>query len=140
MKSFSDRKICSMQAIDLAKLALGRILFSDKGEAVKLLLNEGEDLNIKSLNSRNLLAVSEIKRNKDGSLDIKLYDMIQAAELMYEIGKEEISNEESGANFLEGFLKSARQLSSSQENALESSQQSDNSSSEQEGGNAPEGA
>lgn len=133
MKRFSDRKICSMQAIDLAKLALGRILFSDKGETVKILISQGEDLNIKSLSNQNLLAVSEIKRNKDGSLDIKLYDMIKAAELMFEIGKEEISNEESGANFLEGFLKSARQLSSSQDNAKEDNQQSYDSLSNKEG-------
>lgn len=111
MKRFSDRKICSMSAISLAKLALGRILFSDKSEAVRLSLDNSGEINTKSLNSENLLAVSEIKRNKDGGADIKLFDMIKATELMFEIGKEENENEESGSDFLEGFLKSAKQLS-----------------------------
>lgn len=114
MKRFSDRKICSMPAISLAKLALGRILFSDKSEAVKLSLVNSGDVNTKALNNENLFAVSEIKRNKDGGADIKLFDMIKAAELMFEIGKEENENEESGTDFLEGFLKSAKQLSSKQ--------------------------
>ena len=87
MKRFSDRKICSMKAIDLAKLALGRMLFSDKSETAKLLLNNDGDFNIKSLNSQSLIAASDIRRNKDGSFDIKLYDMIKAAELMFEIRK-----------------------------------------------------
>lgn len=100
-----------MSAISLAKLALGRILFSDKSEAVRLSLDNSGEINTKSLNSENLLAVSEIKRNKDGGADIKLFDMIKATELMFEIGKEENENEESGSDFLEGFLKSAKQLS-----------------------------
>ncbi len=125
MKRFSDRKICSMKAIDLAKLALGRMLFSDKSETAKLLLNNDGDFNIKSLNSQSLIAASDIRRNKDGSFDIKLYDMIKAAELMFEIGKEEINNEESGNNFLEGFLRSAKQLSNSKDNTKEINQQSD---------------
>ena len=49
---------------------------------------------------------------------------------MFEIGKEENSNEESGAEFLEGFLKSARQLSSSQETAKEIAEQCEHSSSD----------
>ena len=128
MKRFSDRKICSMKAIDLAKLALGRMLFSDKSETAKLLLNNDGDFNIKSLNSQSLIAASDIRRNKDGSFDIKLYDMIKAAELMFEIGKEEINNEESGNNFLEGFLRSAKQLSNSKDNTKEINQQSDSCS------------
>ena len=130
MRKFSDRKICSTPAVELAKLALGRMLFSDKKEAVKLSLSDGENVNIKSLNAESLNAVSDIKRNKDGGVDIKLFDMIKAAELMFEIGKEENSNEESGAEFLEGFLKSARQLSSSQETAKEIAEQCEHSSSD----------
>ncbi len=130
MRKFSDRKICSTPAVELAKLALGRMLFSDKKEAVKLSLSDGENVNIKSLSAESLNAVSDIKRNKDGGVDIKLFDMIKAAELMFEIGKEENSNEESGAEFLEGFLKSARQLSSSQETAKEIAEQCEHSCSD----------
>ena len=130
MRKFSDRKICSTPAVELAKLALGRMLFSDKKEAVRLSLSDGENVNIKSLNAESLNAVSDIKRNKDGGVDIKLFDMIKAAELMFEIGKEENSNEESGTDFLEGFLKSARQLSSSQDTAKESTYQCENSCSD----------
>lgn len=130
MRKFSDRKICSTPAVELAKLALGRMLFSDKKEAVRLSLSDGENVNIKSLNAESLNAVSDIKRNKDGGVDIKLFDMIKAAELMFEIGKEENSNEESGTDFLEGFLKSARQLSSSQDTAKESAYQCKNSCSD----------
>lgn len=111
MKRFSDRKICSMPAISLAKLALGRILFSDKSEAVKLSLDNSDEINAESLKSEDLFAVSDIKRNKDGGVDIKLVDMIKAIELMLKIGIEENENEESGTDFLEGFLKSAKQLS-----------------------------
>lgn len=130
MRKFSDRKICSTPAVELAKLALGRMLFSDKKEAVRLSLSDGENVNIKSLNAESLNAVSDIKRNKDGGVDIKLFDMIKAAELMFEIGKEENSNEESGTDFLEGFLKSARQLSSSQDTAKVSAYQCENSCSD----------
>ena len=130
MRKFSDRKICSTPAVELAKLALGRMLFSDKKEAVRLSLSDGENVNIKSLNAESLNAVSDIKRNKDGGVDIKLFDMIKAVELMFEIGKEENSNEESGTDFLEGFLKSARQLSSSQDIAKESTYQCENSCSD----------
>lgn len=126
MKRFSDRKICSMQALDLAKLAIGRILFSDKSGAVKLLLSNSEEVNKKSLNNEDMLAVSDIRRNKDGSIDVKMYDIIKAAELMIEIGKEENNNQESGADFLEGFLKSAKQLSTLQDNENENNQQSEN--------------
>ena len=132
MKRFSDRKICSMPAVELAKLALGRMLFSDKSEAVKLSLSDSGEVSKKSINGESMLSVSDIKRNKDGSIDLKLFDMIKAAELMFEIGKEENNNEESGANFLEGFLKSARQLSSSQNYENDSNQQSENYSSDKE--------
>ncbi len=125
MKRFSDRKIRSTSAVELAKLALGRMLFSDKSDAIRLSLSDSSDMNTKSLNSDSLLAVSDIKRNKDGGVDIKLFDMIKAAELMFEIGKEENGNEETGANFLEGFLKSAKQLSLSQDTAKETPEQSD---------------
>ena len=125
MKRFSDRKIRSTSAVELAKLALGRMLFSDKSDAIRLSLSDSSDLSMKSLNSDGLFAVSDIKRNKDGGVDLKLFDMIKAAELMFEIGKEENGNEETGANFLEGFLKSARQLSLSQETANENAEQSD---------------
>ncbi len=125
MKRFSDRKIRSTSAVELAKLALGRMLFSDKSDAIRLSLSDSSDMNTKSLNSDSLLAVSDIKRNKDGGVDIKLFDMIKAAELMFEIGKEENGNEETGANFLEGFLKSAKQLSLSQDTANENAEQSD---------------
>lgn len=131
MRNFSDRKICSTPAVELAKLALGRMLFSDKKEAVRLSLSDGENVNVKSLKAESLNAVSDIKRNKDGGVDIKLFDMIKAAELMFEIGKEENSNEESGAEFLEGFLKSARQLSSSQETAKEITEQCEHSCSDE---------
>ena len=130
MRKFSDRKICSTPAVELAKLALGRMLFSDKKEAVRLSLSDGENVNIKSLNAESLNAVSDIKRNKDGGVDIKLFDMIKAAELMFEIGKEENSNEESGTDFLEGFLKSARQLSSSQDTTKQSTYLCENSCSD----------
>ncbi len=126
MRKFSDRKICSMPAIELAKLAVGRMLFSDKSEAIGLSLSDSGEVNVKPLNGYDLLAISDIKRNKDGSVDIKLFDMIKAAELMFEIGKEEMGKEETGADFLEGFLKSARQLSSSQENEKENAEQSEN--------------
>ena len=125
MKRFSDRKIRSTSAVELAKLALGRMLFSDKSDAIRLSLSDSSDMSMKSLNSDSLLAVSDIKRNKDGGVDIKLFDMIKAAELMFEIGKEENGNEETGANFLEGFLKSAKQLSLSQDTANENAEQSD---------------
>lgn len=125
VKRFSDRKIRSTSAVELAKLALGRMLFSDKSDAIRLSLSDSSDMSMKSLNSDSMLAVSDIKRNKDGGVDIKLFDMIKAAELMFEIGKEENGNEETGANFLEGFLKSARQLSLSQETAKETPEQSD---------------
>lgn len=114
MKRLSDRKICSMPAAELAKLALGRILFSDKSEAVKLSLDKSSEINTGLLSEENLFAVSEIKRNKDGSADLKFIDRLKAAELMLEIGKEENENEESGTEFLEGFLKSAKQISSAQ--------------------------
>ncbi len=111
MKRFSDRRVCRTPASELAKLAIGRILFSDKSEAVGLVLKDGSEGNDENLRSESLYAVSEIKRNKDGSTDIKFYDKLKAAELMFEIGKAEIENEESGSEFLEGFLKSAHQIS-----------------------------
>ena len=133
MRKFSDRKICSMPAIELAKLAVGRILFSDKSEAVRLSLSDGGEVSVKSLKDDGMLSISDIKKNKDGGVDIKLFDMIKAAELMFEIGKEEMGNEETGADFLEGFLKSARQLSLSQENDEKNTEQSENFPSDEEG-------
>lgn len=114
MKRLSDRKICSMPAAELAKLALGRIIFSDKSKMVKLSLDNNSEINTELLSDDNLFAVSEIKRNKDGSIDVKFFDRLKAAELMLEVAGKENENADGGTEFLEGFLKSARQLSSSQ--------------------------
>lgn len=99
-----------MPASELAKLALGKILFSDRSEIFKMALCSGEEINLKSVNNENLMAVSEIKKNKDGSTDIKFFDKLKAAEIMFEIGREENENQDSGTAFLEGFLKSAKQI------------------------------
>lgn len=115
MRKFSDKKICSMPASELAKLALGKILFSDRSELFKLALCSSEETNLKSVNDENLLAISEIKKNKDGSTDIKFFDKLKAAEIMFEIGREENENQDSGTAFLEGFLKSAKEISLSKD-------------------------
>lgn len=134
MKRLSDRKICSMTAAELAKLALGRILFSNKSKAVKLSLDNSDEINTELLSDDDLFAVSEIKRNKDGGVDVKFFDRLKAAELMLEAAKEENENADNGTEFLEGFIKSARQLSLSQaDSEIKTDENSENSSINKEG-------
>lgn len=134
MKRFSDRKICSMPAAELAKLALGRILFSNKSKAVKLSLDSSDEINTELLSDDDLFTVSEIKRNKDGGIDMKFFDRLKAAELMLKAAEAENENTENGTEFLEGFIKSARQLSSSQEDSdIRTDENSENPSINKEG-------
>lgn len=86
-------------AIDgLSHIASGRI-----NDAVRLLAGARE-LSEDAISRLDLFAVSEIKQNKDGGLDIKFYDRLKALELLLSAEKRE---EPLAASSFFGALESA---------------------------------
>lgn len=72
---------------ELAQAGYQRLAFGSIADAVSLLYMENPTLS--ELKSMDLFSVSEIKRPKDGSMEIKFFDRLKALEKLCEEHKEE---------------------------------------------------
>lgn len=79
---------------ETAKEGFRRLAFGSVGDAVRLLFAEKVDPRV--LKKMDLFSVSEIRRNKDGSLEIRFFDRMEALRMLSELEK--------AGSSAEGFL------------------------------------
>ena len=96
------RKICSEDLKALAITGYRQLAFGSIADCIKLLYGEFSD--ISALDTMNLSMISELKKPKDGSMEIKFFDRLKALEKLTEI--EQLS-EESSIPFYQALEKSA---------------------------------
>lgn len=108
MSLFSERKLKKMTTYDMLKLTLGKIAFAKNNQLASIVFDEEIDKN--KLLSCDMSAVSELKKNKDGTIDIKLYDKLKAADLLLNLFKFESENDFEREDFLTDFIKTADSL------------------------------
>ena len=74
---------------ETAEDGLRRLAFGDIADAVRLLYHSPESLEelecMSGLESLNLFAVSELKKGRDGLLEVKFYDRLKALQLLGEL-------------------------------------------------------
>lgn len=92
-----------------AVCGLYRLAYGGIGDPLTLLYRE--DLTDKELGSLDLLNVSEIKRTKDKSIEIKFFDRIKAIEKLNELLGSDSAKRESGG-LLDAIMRSAEALGS----------------------------
>ncbi len=95
-KSFRDRQ----RLYDCVRAGLEKIAFGQCNDAVKLAFTETESVTPKLIDTLDLSLVSAIKRDKDGGVDLKLFDRQKALEALYELDRSG-----SGENAAMSFLK-----------------------------------
>ena len=99
-------RLCSLQRKSMSKMAAvgyQRLAFGSIADAVSLLYMENPTPD--TLRKMDLYSVSEIKRPKDGSMEIKFFDRMKALEKLSE------SVDGDGAvTFYEALCRSAQQL------------------------------
>lgn len=78
-------RLCALQKKSMSKMAaIGyqRLAFGSIADAVSLLYEENPS--VEKLRNMDLFSVSEIKRPKDGSMEIKFFDRMKALEKLSE--------------------------------------------------------
>ncbi len=103
------RKIYCDDLRALAITGYRQLAFGSIADCVKLIYDTD---NLPPLDTMNLFMISEIKKPKDGSMEIKFFDRIKALEKLTEI--EQLS-EESSIPFYKALEKSADIFSSDEE-------------------------
>lgn len=99
-------KLCSLQKKSMAKMAAvgyQRLAFGSIADAVSLLYMENPTPD--TLRKMDLYSVSEIKRPKDGSMEIKFFDRMKALEKL-----SEGVDGDGAESFYEAICRSARDL------------------------------
>ena len=100
-------KLCSLQKKSMAKMAAvgyRRLAFGSIADAVSLLYMENPTPD--TLRKMDLFSVSEIKRPKDGSMEIKFFDRMKALEKL-----SEGVDGDGAMSFYEAICRSAQALS-----------------------------
>ena len=100
-------KLCSLQKKSMAKMAAvgyQRLAFGSIADAVSLLYMENPTPD--TLRKMDLFSVSEIKRPKDGSMEIKFFDRMKALEKL-----SEGVDGDGAMSFYEAICRSAQALS-----------------------------
>ena len=69
-----------------ALLGYERLAFGSTADAFRLLMSSGEDLDVAQL---DLFNVAEIKKPKDGAMEIKFFDRLKALEQLGSIPEDE---------------------------------------------------
>lgn len=87
---------------DLVSRGLERLAFGSVNDAVSLLFCDDESLNIDTL---DLFNVSEIKRQKGGTVEIKFFDRLKALDALRDIG--EHNDSEGIKNFFDALHSAA---------------------------------
>ena len=85
---------------------LRRIIFGQITDSIKL--TKLEELSPVDIETLDLFSVSELKFNKNGTVDLKFFDKIKALEKLYEISEKSSSCAESG--FFEALRKSSEDI------------------------------
>lgn len=80
-----------------------RLAFGSISDCIKLLFCE--DLNFSELKNMNLFNISEIKKPKDGSMEIKFFDRIRALEKLEQVENIKSSDKECFYSVLENSIK-----------------------------------
>ncbi len=75
--------------LQLALAGLRRLAFCNAGDAVKLAICPPEERTAEFVEKLDLFAVTEIRGNKDGGLDIKLCDRAEALEKLAELSSKQ---------------------------------------------------
>lgn len=100
-------KLCSLQKKSMAKMAAvgyQRLAFGSIADAVSLLYMENPTPD--TLRKMDLFSVSEIKRPKDGSMEIKFFDRMKALEKL-----SDGTDGDGAMSFYEAICRSAQALS-----------------------------
>lgn len=97
-KSFRDRQ----RLYDCVRSGLEKIAFGQCNDAIKLAFTETESVTQKFIDTLDLSLVSAVKRDKDGGVDLKLYDRQKALEALYELDRTGTS-ENSAMSFLKAL-------------------------------------
>ncbi len=99
-------RLCSLQRKSMSKMAAvgyQRLAFGSIADAVSLLYMESPTPD--ALRKMDLFSVSEIKRPKDGSMEIKFFDRMKALEKL-----SEGENGDGAVSFYEAICRSAQML------------------------------
>ena len=80
-----------------------RLAFGDTSDAIKLIC--AEDLSFKNIEKMNLFNISEIKKPKEGSMEIKFFDRLKALEKLHQLNLFEEKNESNFYNAIERGVK-----------------------------------
>lgn len=91
-------------------LGYERLAFGSTADAFKLLMEDNTE-NV-SVNDMNLFNVAEIKKPKDGAMEIKFFDRIKALEHLGDIPE----NEDKAASFYDALSGCAKGLRRSEKN------------------------
>lgn len=109
-------RLCALKkqtATELARVGYQRLAFGSIADAVSLLYMD--DPTAAELEKMDLFSVSEIKRPKDGSMEIKFFDRLKALEKLSEGAKEESG----AAPIYDAIVRGAMALRNSEENRNE---------------------
>ncbi len=107
-------RLCSLQRKSMSKMAAvgyQRLAFGSIADAVSLLYMENPSPD--TLRKMDLFSVSEIKRPKDGSMEIKFFDRMKALEKL-----SESEDGDGAASFYEAICRSAEVLSDREQNKI----------------------
>lgn len=74
-----------------AEIGYERLAFNDISDCIKLMFIK--DIENYQINKMNLFNISEIKRLKDGTMEIKFFDRIKALEKLQSIGSEQCEDD-----------------------------------------------
>ena len=94
---------------ETAREGFRRLAFGSIGDAARLLFTEKIDPRM--LKKMDLFSVSEIKRNKDGAIEVKFFDRMEALRMLHELEKDSSAS----TGFLAAIESGAAALQAKQE-------------------------
>lgn len=102
MSRLSDDNRCD--GGELYKKGLIRLAFGSVNDAISLIFNDGDDINVDNLDLYN---VSEIKRQKGGTVEIKFFDRQKALDALGEQAQNS-ANRSAADSFFEALKNSSK--------------------------------
>ena len=91
-----------------------RLAFGSISDSIKLLFSE--NLRFEDLNKMDLFNISEIKKPKDGAMEIKFFDRLRALEKLEQI---DIEGAKENGSFYFALENSVKKINDSRKNSLE---------------------
>lgn len=102
-------KLTKKAVTQMATVGYQRLAFGNIADAISLLYKENPNIN--ELKGMDLFSVSEIKRPKDGAMEIKFFDRLKALEKL----EQSSESEENAMSFYDAIKNSAEILSKNME-------------------------